>query len=351
MAAGDKSHGRSSMRQVADLAGVAMSSVSRVLSNHPDASDAMREKVMSAVEELGYEPDILAQSLRRRATRTVGFVVGDISNPLIAEIVEGAETTLRDAGYSMLLTNSESDPELDVRHIRLLQQRRADGLLLSLAAEDHPASLKALRDFEGPVAVIDRELPRRIGASAVLSDHRSGMHAAVSHLLDLGHERIGLILGPALRFSRERQAGLEEAYAERGASPSFTVLSGQLGSAHRREATAQLLDQKQPVTAIVAGGNQLVIGALEELQARKLRVGKDVSLVSCDTVTVTELYQPPIAVVRRDTRELGRSAAQLLLDQLENEAPASSLTLPTAFLARPSCAPPKGTVSTSAGRR
>jgi LacI family transcriptional regulator, galactose operon repressor len=129
--------GRSSMRQVAEMAGVAMSSVSRVLSGHPDVSPAMRERVMEAVERLGYEPDLLAQSLRRKATRSVGFVVGDISNPLLAEITLGAETTLREAGYSMLLTNSENDPALDASHVRLLMQRRVDGLMLSLASEDH----------------------------------------------------------------------------------------------------------------------------------------------------------------------------------------------------------------------
>ena len=132
------------MREVARLAGVAMSSVSRVLSGHPDVSPAMRERVMEAVDELGYEPDLLAQSLRRATTRSVGFVVGDISNPLLAEIALGAETTLRDAGYSMLLTNSENDPALDAGHARLLLQRRVDGLLLSLAAEATPTRSRTL---------------------------------------------------------------------------------------------------------------------------------------------------------------------------------------------------------------
>jgi len=329
------------MREVADLAGVAMSSVSRVLSGHPDASEAMRARVMAAVERLGYEPDILAQSLRRRATRSVGFVVGDISNPLIAEIVQGAETTLRDAGYSMLLTDSESVPELDVKHIRLLQQRRVDGLLLSLAAEDNADVVETLRDFEGPVVLIDRELPSSVSASAVLSDHRTGMRDAVGHLLELGHRRIGLILGQPMRFSRERRLGMEDAYKQRKLPPTYTILEGQLDSEHGRAATARLLDADEPVSAIVAGGNQLLIGTLEELQRRDLLVGEDVSLVSCDAISVTELFRPPIAVVLRDTRELGRRAAQLLLEQLETEVAPHAVTLPTRFVPRPSCGPPR----------
>src|SRR5207237_6470398 len=121
-----RSH-RASMREVAELAGVAMSSVSRVLSEHPDVSPAMRERVHAAVEQLGYKPDLLAQSLRRRETRSVGFVVSDVSNQLFAEIVKGAETALREAGYSMLLTNSDNDPELDACPVPLFALRLAAG--------------------------------------------------------------------------------------------------------------------------------------------------------------------------------------------------------------------------------
>jgi LacI family transcriptional regulator len=344
---------RTSIREVADMAGVAISSVSRVLSGHPDVSPAMRARVMAAVDRLGYQPDLLAQSLRRKETRSVGFVVGDISNPLQAEIALGAETALRAAGYSMLLTNSENEPSLDARHIRLFMQRRVDGLLLSLAAEDDSETLAVLGATDVPIVLIDRELkdgatPR---ASAVLSDHRSGMRDAVGHLLDLGHRRIGMILGQPMRFSRERLAGLKDAYEARGLAPTFVVVEGQLEPRHGRAATRTLLDSAEPPTALVLGGNQLLTGALAELQERGVRVGSDLSLASCDEISVTALYQPPIAVVRRDTRELGRRAAELLLSQLEareetaaNERPATAdpevVVLPTEFVSRPSCAPP-----------
>lgn len=337
---GRRSTSRSSMREVAELAGVAMSSVSRVLSGHPDVSPEMRERVMAAVDRLGYQPDLLAQSLRRRATKSIGFVVGDIANPLLAQIASGAETALRAAGYSMLLTNSENDPSLDAQHLGLLEQRRVDGFLLSLASEDDPRTLGVLTRIESPIVLIDRELPPSVPASAVLSDHRAGMKAAVDHLLDLGHRNIGLILGQPLRFTRERRIGLQEAYQARGLPPTYTIVEGRLGSAHGREATRNLLDGEQPPTALVAGGNQLVIGTLEELRARGLRIGDDISLISCDAVSVTELYDPPIALVRRDNVELGRRAAELLLRQLEADGEPEQVVLPTEFVARPSCAPP-----------
>lgn len=334
---------RPSMRQVAERAGVAMSSVSRVLSEHPDVSPTMRDRVMEAVRDLGYEPDILAQSLRRQHTLSVGFVVGDISNPLLAQIAMGAESELRDGGYSMLLTNSEFDPSLDARHIHLLRQRRVDGLLLSLASEQDDDTLAALGDFEGPTVVIDRELPDELGASAVLSDHRRGMRDAVGHLLELGHRRIGLILGQPLRFSRERRGGLEDAYAERQLEPTYTTLQGRLSPEHGRMATRELLEAAEPPTAIIAGGNQILLGAAQEIHDRGLELGADLSLASCDAISVTELHRPPIAVVRRDTRELGRRAAALLLRHLAGEQERQRVVLPTEFVPRPSCAaPPPG---------
>jgi LacI family transcriptional regulator len=331
---------RANMREVARRAGVAMSSVSRVLSDHPDVSPEMHERVMGAVRELGYQPDILAQSMRRRSTLSIGFVVGDISNPLLAEIALGAEVELRNAGYSMLLTNSENDPKLDAHHVRLFRQRRVDGLLLSLAAEDDAETLEALKESDEPVVVIDRELPDELGSSAVLSDHRTGMRDAVGHLLELGHRRIGLILGQPLRFSRERQRGLEEAYRERGLGPEYRVLQGRLSPEHGRMATRELLAGGQPPTAIVAGGNQILLGALQEIQDRRLTLGEGISLVSCDSISVTELHVPPIAVIDRDTRELGRQAAALLLGQLSGEREPERVVLPTRFVARPSCGPP-----------
>lgn len=334
--------GRASMREVAELAGVAMSSVSRVLSGHPDVSEGMRGRVMAAVEQLGYQPDLLAQSLRRRATLSVGFVVGDIANPLLAEIVQGAETTLREAGYSMLLANSENDPTRDTDHVRLLEQRRVDGLMLSLASEDNAELTELLGALETPVVLVDRELPAEAAASAVLSDHRTGMRAAVEHLLELGHRRIGLVLGQPMRPSRERRRGLEEAYAARGLAPTYTIVEGMLDPNHGRTATRGLLDQAEPPTAIVAGGNQLLIGALTELRDRGVRVGEDISLVSCDAIPVTELFTPPIAVIRRDNREIGRQAALLMLRHMGGEETRERVLLPTEFVSRPSAAPPKG---------
>jgi LacI family transcriptional regulator, galactose operon repressor len=328
------------MREVAERAGVAMSSVSRVLSEHPDVSPVMRERVRRAVEELGYKPDILAQSLRRRTTHSVGFVVGDISNQLYADIVKGAETALREGGYSMLLTNSEGDPDLDTAHVRLFEQRRTDGLILSLAREDHRATIEALEAVDTPIVLVDRDLPPSIAVSRVVSDHARGMHAALGHLFTLGHRRIGLTLGQPIRPARERRLAFEAAHAMRGLEPG-PIVAGRFSVDFGTEATARLLDSDDPPTAIVAGGNQLMIGALRVFSERKLELGRDISFVACDDIPIAGLYRPPIAVIRRDAVGLGRTAAQLLLSRLGGGDVAGEIVLPTEFVARPSCGPPR----------
>ena len=329
------------MREVADRAGVAMSSVSRVMSGHPDVSPAMSERVMRAVAELGYQPDILAQSLRRRETLTVGFVVGDISNPLFAEIVTGVESTLHVNGYSMLLTNSLGDPAMESAHIGLLSQRRVDGIVISVLDETHPEMIDRLRELDIPVVLLDRNLPTEIPVSRVLSDHRSGMKAAVSHLLDLGHRRIVLIGGTGVRPALERRAGLEQAFESRGLPPTYTVDEGSFAVEHGTAAMRRMLELPEPPTAVIAGGNQLMLGALRVVAERRVALGSELSFVGCDDVAITDLFQPAVAVVRRDSFAMGRTAAELLLARMRNGALPSDVVLPTEFVARPSCGAPQ----------
>jgi len=327
---------RASMREVAELAEVAISSVSRVLSQHPDVSAVMRERVLAAVEQLEYEPDFLAQSLRRGATLSVGYVVGDISNPLIATITSGAESILRAAGYSMLLMNSENDPELDTAHIRFFQVRRVDGMILSLASERTPATLEVLRQVDVPIILIDRDVPAELNASIVRNNHREGMRAAVSHLLEQGHRRIALITGALdLWPVRERIAGMADAVAARGMLDETVSLVGSLSAEHGERSTEQLLAMHPRPTAIVAGGNQVLAGCVRALARHGIRIPDDMSLITCDEVDLSELHSPPIASVSRDTLLLGRTAAELLLERLRGGEPRTVL-LPTTFTPRPS---------------
>src|SRR5262249_44597928 len=154
--------------------------------------------------------------LRRGRTFSVGFTVSDIANSVLAQIVTGAEKRLRESGYSLLLTNSEGLPELDVEHILLLERRRVDGLILSLADERHEQTTETLRRLEIPVVLLDRDVPPGVDAGCAAFDHSAGMRAATEHLLSLGHRDFALISGGPVRPARERREAVETTLAAAG---------------------------------------------------------------------------------------------------------------------------------------
>jgi LacI family transcriptional regulator len=329
---------RVNMQEVADRAGVALSSVSRVLSNHPDVSAKMRQAVEEAVNELSYRPDMLAQGLRRRETHSVGVTVSDLSNPVLAQIVNGAEQYLRGAGYSLLLTDAGGDAEMDATGLELLEQRRVDGVLLAVSDEHNPATVRVLQSIDVPLVLVDRDRPEGVDALQIAFDHQRGMRAATEHLLELGHRDIALIIGGPRRPARERRLAVEETAAAAGAVVS--VLEGPFTIEHGRIATNEVLVRKQRPTALIAGGNLLMHGALRALRNAGVRVGRDLSFVGCDDVAVAEFHDPPLALVRRDTRLMGERAAALLLAALAGERSDETEVLPTEYVATESCAKP-----------
>ncbi|MCU1491353.1 MAG: transcriptional regulator, LacI family [Acidimicrobiaceae bacterium] len=342
------------IKEVARLAGVAPSSVSRALNDHPDVSPEMRARVMEAVEELRYEPDFLAQSLRLGSTRTIGFIVSDISNPLFAGIVKGAEQELESHGYSILLMNSLGDPMLEAKHIGVLRQRRVDGFILSLQSETNSETLRALRNQSTPVVLLDREI-RGVATDAVLFDHSTGVAEATSALLKLGHRKINFIVGSAeTRGSRDRLKGFQRAYAAFGISSLDDVVI-EVGSYSRDfgfEATKMVLERDDPPTAIIAANSQIGVGTLAALNEHGLRHGEDVSLVICDDVELLRLMDPPVSVVARDAEKMGTVAAELLLARMqEPESPLRSVVLPTLYIHRGSTVAPRNDRRTATAAR
>lgn len=327
------------MKAVADHAGVAVSSVSRVLSNHPDVSGPMRERVLLAVEELGYEVDFLAQSLRTGATRTVGVIISDISNPLFAQMAHGAETVLQAGGYSTFIANSLNDPALAMTQVRMLAQRRVDGLLVSVGEEDGGPLTEAIEAVGLPTVLIDRDLGVH-DVSRVIVDHRTGMRAAAQRLVALGHRRIALVNGMQnVLPAAERAAALIEAAGEH---PGVTVdvRSGAFSAAHGEAATYELLDAAESPTAIIAGGGQILSGVLEALKTRGLVAPDDVSLVTCDPVALAEYMTPPLDVIWRDSGSMGGLGAQVLLDMLGGR-PNGSETVVTEYRPGGTVGPPR----------
>jgi LacI family transcriptional regulator len=311
---------------VAELAGVAVSSASRALSDRPSVSPELRARVEAAALELGYRPNLLARGLRKGASLSVGFVVRDISNSLFSEIALGAETALRERGYSMLLTNSEGRSDLDLAHVRMFRQRSVDGLLLSLADESHSPTLDELEQMRTPIVLIDREVERPTGLSAVLCDHGAGVGEACVWLTARGHRRIGLVGGPrSLRPGRACAEALERYAAAAGFEPAID--DGPFTAEHGLGGAARLLALDDPPTALIATSRQLLPGVLEAVADRP-----EIDIVTFDGDQLLESVGRPIGVIDRQSTEIGRIAAELLLHRLAGFEPETRV-VPSIFRA------------------
>jgi LacI family transcriptional regulator len=329
------------LHDVAREAGVSVSTVSRALNGQPFVRAEVRDRVHSASEALGYRPDVAARSMRTGTTGAVGLVVSDISNPLFASIAKAADLALSPRGYALMIANSANDSDHEAELISTFRQRRLDGLMIATANEAAPGLGDRVASFQASV-LLDREVPgSRI--DSVLSDHGAGLREAIRHLTGFGHRRIALIAGtPSQRGSRVRIQTYDEELAQlRIARDPALCRSGEMTVEDGYRAVGEVLALADPPTAIIAGNNQLFAGLFAAIRDLGLRIPDDLSVVACEETELTVLHNPPLDVVRRDMDDLGRTAAELLLERLD--APRRrprQVVLPTTFEARGSSAPP-----------
>lgn len=322
------------IHDVAARAGVAISSISRVLSGHPDVSESMRLKVEKAAAELGYEPDFLAQSLRRGATKTVGFIIRDISNPFFGVIAQYCEKELRKFGYSMFLMISDEDIQTEAENITLLRRRRVDGLIASLVSEDAPNLKESLEKLECPVVLLDRELPG-FPASAVIGNHHQGVQDAVADLINRGHTRIAFISGSTKVYTtRDRLKGFKAAFKAAGLPvPNDLIALNKFDADYGQWETLRMFSLASPPTALITGSVGSTSGALRALKSLKLTPGKNIALVAIDEWPMFDVYGGELSSVYRNPEVIGREAAKVLLETLAG-GKARKVVVDTKYIAR-----------------
>jgi LacI family transcriptional regulator len=271
------------------------------------------------MEELGYQPNAIAQSLRKRTTYAIGILVSDITNPFFATLVRGAEDAALEAGYSVIVCNSDEDPQKEDMYIRALWRRRIDGMLIAPTRDGTSSALQELVRRKLPFVFVDRKA-KGIEADAVLSDNIGGAYLATKHLIERGHKRIGIVLGiPGATTTEERFAGYRQALNEEGVLCSDELVAwGDYRVEGGRAAAAQLLSLANPPTAIFSTNNQMTLGVLQELFLRRISVPDKVAVVGFDDSEWAEMVVPSLTVVAQDPYEIGYRAFELLLARLNS---------------------------------
>ena len=331
------------IRDVAREANVAIGTASRVLNGHKSVSEEVRRRVLKAVKKLRYEPDRLAQGMRLGVTHTVACVTRDIAIAGFGNIVHGAEEVLRDAGYTLILGITDERKEREFELLRILSQRRVDAIVIATSSEEDKELLRHLTKLEIPLVLLDRELPADI--DAVMLDHRRGTQAATDHLLGYGHTRIALLTGrPSTRPARERIAGFKSALATvDNANP--IIRTGGFSAEFGFRETSSLLADRDPPTAIIAGGMAMLSGVLQAIHARGLRIPDDISVVAGADTEVAAVATPSVTAIRWSGVDEGRVAVQLLLSRLKGSrtGPVQRVLLSTELIKRELTGPaPKG---------
>ena len=328
----------STIRDVAERAGVSPMTASRVLSGRGYASEAARDAVQGAAAELGYRPNSIARALVQGSTRSIGLVVSDVENPFFAGAARAIADALEVGGYTVLLTNSDEDPEREERLVEALRSRQIDGLIVAPAAGSSRHLVRAVADGV-PLVQIDRAV-RGLEADAVLVDNGHGAAVAVDHLVALGHRRIACVSDPhALGSARERLEGFRRAARRHGLDPLVVEAAG-VTQGDGRAATVRALELAP--TALFTTSNFMTAGAMHAVTGQGLAIGRDVALIGFDDLDWTTLVDPPITVVAQPVAELGRTAATLLVARLGPGAHAPRrVRLKTALVVRQSCGEPR----------
>lgn len=344
-----KSGNRVTIKDVAKLAGVSPATVGRVIGNYGSVSVKTRNKVLEAIKELNYTPDIIAQSMKGKKTKTIGLIISNILNPFFGIIARAVEDTANKYKYNLIICNTDENMEKEISYIKTLISKRVDGLLISssyVEGTKYSKELLNLYNNEIPKVFIDRKL-EQINAPTVSTDSYEGAYKATSYLVRLGHKRIGIIIGtPKVKSIYERIRGYKDALVDNNipVDPDLIVDGGNVQVEGGMKACEQLLSnrEKSP-TALLAVNSLLTTGALLALNKLNIKIPENISVVGWDDFELATILNPPLTVVSQPTYAIGTIATEKLVSIISGNEISNlseqdnSIVLKTSLIVRESC--------------
>jgi LacI family transcriptional regulator len=328
------------MKQVAQRAGVSISTVSHVINNTRVVSSDVRERVQGVIDEMRYIPSAVARSLKNDKTDTIGVLVPNSSNPYFAELIRWIEEATFQRGYNMILCNAHGGAQKQTAYLRLLMEKRIDGLVLVASGADDEQDLMLHHDAV-PIVQLERALPG-LDADLVLAGQEEGAWQATRHLIGLGHRAIACVSGPAdLPRARERVAGYLRAMEEAGlpVAPG-RIVHDAFTSAGGHAAFARLLGQPHPPSAVFVTSDLMALGALCAAGRAGVRIPGELSIIGYDDIDAAVYTNPPLTTVAPPKRDMARLAIEQLIERIKGSAaPLRATALAGTLVVRASTGP------------
>lgn len=326
------------IRDVAQKAGVAPITVSRVINNSGYVSENTRVKVQAAIDELGYVPNMLGPSLRFQQTMTLAVVITDITNPFWTTVTRGVEDVAQANGYSTILCNTDESEAKEEQYVQMLLRRRIDGILLVPACSD-PGSIDLIQKQGIPVVVLDRQVPG-VEVDIVRADSEGGAYKLTQYLLSLGHQTIAMLAGPeSVSTSVDRVNGYRRAIKDAGYPESIEqVFWGEFTQESGNQLAVEVVARHPQPTAIFTANNFIALGVMQYFQTQGISIPDDIAVVTFDDIPLNLVANSFMTAAIQPAREMGQQATQILLDRIRGDknAPTQHFVLPTEITIRAS---------------
>jgi DNA-binding LacI/PurR family transcriptional regulator len=326
------------IKDVAAHAAVSVATVSAVMNENKYVSPELAQRVRESITVLGYQRNSFARGLKTQVSHSIGIIIPDITNPFYTNIARGVEDVAHTHDYSLIIGNTDEDPEKEKKYLQLLESKQADGLIIAMTDHSHDY-LQAMPLQKLAMVGIDRSLID-LGIDTVVVDNKEGARTAIEHFIGLGHRRIGLITGVrGISPTEERLSGYIEALEKHDIAVDYDLIVMTRPRVDGGERGAlQLLALEDRPTALFMMDGTMVIGALQTIAKFGLRCPEDIALACFDDFSWASVMRPHLTVVDQPTYEIGRQAAHLLFERLQHpERPAREIRLQTRFIVRESC--------------
>ena len=318
---------------------ISASTVSRALQNNPRISLKTREKILSLAETMGYRPNSLASNLRNKKSNTIGIVVPLINRHFFASVISGAEEVAFKAGYTVVISQSNDLADKEIAIVHSMFANRVDGLIISIAMDSTTFEhLKMFTRKNIPMVFFDRAVPE-IETNKIVVDDFMGGFRVTQHLIDQGYKRIGHMAGPQnLTTYRERKSGYMEALSQNGLSFDETlVVTNKLTSEDGTAAIQHLMSLPKPPDAIFCCNDTTALSAMIYLRSEGYRIPEDIGIVGFSNEPFSRVVSPSISTIAQPAFLMGQKAAELILNQIENQEKSFTiLVLPTELIIRES---------------